>query len=51
MKNVTAIKTYFEQDPHGRKVTIEELKALKPAEREELGKLACIELGVEHESA
>jgi hypothetical protein len=45
MKSITAIKTYFESDPHGRKVTMDELKGLTPPERAELGRLACVELG------
>jgi hypothetical protein len=45
MKSITAIKTYFEADPHGRKVTMDELKGLDAAERQELGRLACAELG------
>lgn len=36
--DVVAIKTYFEKDG-GRKVTIEEMKALTPDDRKELGNL------------
>jgi hypothetical protein len=37
--NIKAIKTFFEADPNGRKVTMEEMKALSPDERAELGKM------------
>jgi hypothetical protein len=37
--NIKAIKTFFEAEPNGRKVTMEEMKALSPAEREELGNM------------
>jgi len=46
MTNVRAIKTFFEMDG-GRKVDMQELKDLTTADREELGRLAGIELGVE----
>lgn len=49
MKNVPAIKKFFESEPHGRKVTMDELKDMGKDERNELGALACIELGAEHE--
>lgn len=45
MKTVVALKTYFETDPHGRKLTMEELKALGKEERAELAALAAVELG------
>lgn len=51
MKSVAAIKRYFEADPHGRKVTMDELRTLTPDERRELGSLACVELGVEFEAS
>ena len=47
MSNVAAIRKYFAEGEHGQKVEMAELKALSPDEREELGKLAKIELGVE----
>lgn len=37
MSNLKAIRTFFEDG--GRKCTMEELKALSPADREELGQL------------
>jgi hypothetical protein len=49
MTSVKAIKTYFESGPHGRKVTMDELRALSADDRHELGRLACVELGVEYE--
>ena len=47
MTSVVAIKKFFEEGKHGRKVTMQEMKALSTEDRTELGKLACIELGVE----
>jgi hypothetical protein len=44
MNNVGAIKRYFEAEPFGRKVTMEEMKALSFESREELGRLAKAEL-------
>jgi hypothetical protein len=46
MSPVKAIRTFFEKDG-GKKVALKELQVLKVEEREELGKLAAIELGVE----
>lgn len=43
--NIEAIKTFFEANG-GRKVTMDELKALSRAERDELGSLAAAEMGV-----
>lgn len=51
MKAVQAMKTFFEAEPHGRKVTMDELKALDRVERQELGRLAAEALGVEFEEA
>ena len=48
MKTIEAIKVFFEKG-NGRKVTMEELKALSAAERAELAQLAAKELGVELE--
>lgn len=45
--SMPAIKRYFESEPHGRKCTMEELKALSPEERTELGQMAAKELGEE----
>lgn len=45
MKAIVAIKTYFDQPP----VTMEEIKNLSHDERQELGKLACEQLGEEFE--
>ena len=44
--NVALIKQFFEAEPNGRKVTMEELKKLSGAEREELGTLCKIALGL-----
>jgi hypothetical protein len=49
MKNIPAIKQYFESGKHGRRVTMDELKALSKDERNELGALCCVELGTKHE--
>jgi hypothetical protein len=49
VKAATAIKRYFEADPHGRKVTVDELKELERDDRRELGSLACVELDEEFE--
>ena len=38
--NLTAIRTFFESEPRGRKIEMTELKALTPEDREELG-TAC----------
>jgi hypothetical protein len=45
--NLTAIKTYFESGPRGRKVEMPELKALTQEDREELGVACRQELGWE----
>lgn len=45
LKKAVAIKRYFQSDPHGRKVTLEELKALSSEDRLELAQLAVVELG------
>jgi hypothetical protein len=50
MSPVKALKTYLEAEPSGRKVTIEELKALTPDERVHMGSLAAEALGVELET-
>lgn len=47
MKKVAALKAFFESDPHGRKLTMDELRALSTDERQELATLAAAELGVE----
>lgn len=49
IKAIPALKRYFEADPHGRKVTMDELKALSHSERQELAALAAVELGEEFE--
>lgn len=43
LTNVAAIKIFFDKD-NGRKVTMEELKALSIDERAELGKLCAEKL-------
>ena len=45
--NVTAIRTFFESEPRGRKVEMPELKALTQEDREELGAACKKELGWE----
>ena len=45
--NLTAIRTFFESGPRGRKVEMPELKALTPEDREELGAACKKELGWE----
>jgi hypothetical protein len=47
MKTVQALKAFFEPDPHGRKVTMEELKDLEKDARRELAAMACAEMDVE----
>jgi len=37
--NIKAIKEFFESGDHGRKVTMEEIKALSQADRVELGQM------------
>jgi hypothetical protein len=46
MTNTGAIKAFFEGDG-GRRVTLDEMKALTPADRAELGALCAAALGVE----
>ena len=46
MSKMKAIREYFEKD-NGRKVSLAELKALTPEDREELSTLAATELGIE----
>lgn len=43
------MKAYFEAEPHGRKVTMDELRELSKPERQELGEMCCEALGVEFE--
>lgn len=43
LANVTAIKKFFELDG-GRKVGMDEMKALSTEDRAELGRLATVEL-------
>lgn len=45
LKKVEAIKRYFESDPHGRTVTMTELKDLDRAERQELAEMCAAALG------
>ena len=49
MKSIPAIKKFFEAEPHGRPVSMQEMKDLTVQERAELGELACAELGQEFE--
>jgi hypothetical protein len=41
------LKSYFEAEPHGRPVTLDEIRQLSPEDRHELARLAAQELGVE----
>jgi len=50
MSRIKAIKTFFEMDG-GRKVSMAELKKLSSGDKDELGMLACIELGCELEAS
>lgn len=45
MTRVQAIKTFFESDG-GRRVSMDEMKALTPEDRKELAELAAEKLGV-----
>lgn len=45
LTGIKAIKVYFEQNG-GRRVPLAELKALSLEDRQELGRLAAVELGV-----
>ena len=49
MKAVVAIRTYFADENGENKPTTSEVAELTKDERQELGKLACIELGEEFE--
>jgi hypothetical protein len=51
MKSIKAIKTYFEAQPYGSRVGMDEIKQLTSEERAELGRLACAELGEEFEES
>lgn len=51
MKTVQALKAYFESQPHGRRLGMEELKGLSKEDRHELAALACKEMDVEYEAA
>jgi hypothetical protein len=46
LERVGVIKRYFEREPHGRAVTLAELKALTTEERQELAELSARELGL-----
>ena len=50
MTATKAIKTFFELDG-GRKITMEDLKTLPRNDREELGALACAQLGETFEAS
>lgn len=45
MRPLTAIKRYFETEPHARPLRAPEIKELSREDRMELGRLACEELG------
>jgi len=40
------IREYFGQEPHGRKVTLEEMKAFSSEERLEIAKLIAADVGM-----
>jgi len=44
MSNVAALRDYLAAGPHGRRVEMNELKALTAEERQELGDLARVAL-------
>ena len=46
---IKAIKKYFEKGPNGKKLTLEELKALSKEDRAELSRLAEVEVNSEPE--
>jgi hypothetical protein len=46
IESVGVLRRYFEQQPHGRQVTLAELKALTKEDRHELATLAANELGL-----
>ncbi len=50
MNRMKAIRTFFESDG-GRKVSMDEMKALTVEDRKELAELAAKELGVELEAS
>ena len=50
MNRMKAIRTFFESDG-GRKVTMDEMKALTSEERKELAELSAATLGVELEAS
>ena len=43
---IKAIRDYFGEGKHGRKVEIQEIKDLSPSDREELGELCLRELQI-----
>jgi len=45
VNKIKAIKTFFEAAPNGRRVTMEEMKALSPDDRAELGEMCIKALG------
>ena len=49
MKALAAIRKYFKEEPNAQTVPVDELKALSLEDRDELGALACEELGTEFE--
>jgi hypothetical protein len=51
MKVVACLKAFFESEPHGRKITMDELRDLSKEERQELATLAAEALEVELELA
>lgn len=47
MSRTKAIKVFFEAEPNGRRVTLDELKQLSVEDRQEIGDLVGKALGVE----
>jgi hypothetical protein len=47
MKTVECLKAYFEAEPNGRRLTMDELKALSKEDRHELAAMAAEAMNVE----
>lgn len=46
MTPIQCLKAYFEQQPHGRKVTMDEMKALTKEDRRELAEMCAVAMNV-----
>lgn len=51
MTPIQCLKAYFELDPHGRRVTMDEMKALTKEDRRELAEMCAAQMGVTLEIA